>query len=370
MPKPLTVAYVTGGLPYGGVESWLYDVAAHAARRPGLRAVIVNVSGTGERRADFRDAGFEVHDVMDSKRALATHRLDTVLALRRALKALAPDLVHTLHYSGNYFGRLAALGLGVPVVCHLRNTMRQTKPLRRAADRLLSRATSHYLSVSLAVDAVVQADHNRAGRPHSVLYNAVDFTRLDVAPARLDLEQDARPILAVGRLKPQKNLPFLVACLAALTQRIPPACLVIAGDGGERAAIEAAAREHGVADRLHMLGLRDDVPAVMRAVALRRGVLAMPSLYEGLPITHLEAMACGLPAVISPHAPSAELAGAAALVAPLKAADFAEALVVLLTEDTAYDQARETALTVGRASDFGAYMDRLVDLYRKLTRST
>jgi glycosyltransferase involved in cell wall biosynthesis len=71
--------------------------------------------------------------------------------------------------------------------------------------------------------------------------------------------------------------------------------LAIAGNGAERGALEALIDELGVGSRVHLLGHRDDVGALLAAA----DIFAMPSLWEGLPLALLEAMAAGKPIVAS-----------------------------------------------------------------------
>lgn len=111
---------------------------------------------------------------------MKTHRLGTVLALRRLLRRERPDIVHTLHFSGDYFGRLAALGL---VFLHHAPAQHSARKVsRRLINKLLSFATDRYLSVSGAVAETVARDHNLAGRPSDVLYNALDPAKLAGLP--------------------------------------------------------------------------------------------------------------------------------------------------------------------------------------------
>ena len=182
-----------------GVESWLYDLVLALGREPGVEPVVVNVSGTGIRHQEFLQAGVEVHAAGSSLSCLSTHRLDTAIRLRGLLKSICPHVVHTLHFSGNYFGRLACLGLDIPVVVHLRNIKRERKAHRRWADKILSFATDRYLCVSRQVADTVRLDHNAARRPVQVLYNAVDLAKLDVPPADLSAFRrgNERVLLAV-----------------------------------------------------------------------------------------------------------------------------------------------------------------------------
>jgi glycosyltransferase involved in cell wall biosynthesis len=134
----------------------------------------------------------------------------------------------------------------------------------------------------------------------SVIANAVDLPMAITPAERDDLRRELgvpagrRLALFVGRLVYQKNLPCL---LGALAQLPPPArpWLAIAGDGPERAALERLASELGLDADVRLLGERGDAKRLMQAADL----LVLPSFFEGLSNSLLEAMAAGCPVVAS-----------------------------------------------------------------------
>ena len=104
--------------------------------------------------------------------------------------------------------------------------------------------------------------------------------------------RDAPIVGMVACLKPQKA-PLDFAALAAIVARQRgDARFVIAGDGELRGELEARVRELGLADRFRLLGWRDDVPRVLRAL----DVFVLTSRWEGLPRSVVQAMAAGVPA--------------------------------------------------------------------------
>jgi glycosyltransferase involved in cell wall biosynthesis len=93
----------------------------------------------------------------------------------------------------------------------------------------------------------------------------------------------------VARLDPQKGLGDLLEAAA----RVPDASFVVAGDGPDRERLGETARSLGLHDRVCFLGHRDDVPDLLRSC----DVFVLPSLYEGFPLSVLEAMAAGKPVI-------------------------------------------------------------------------
>lgn len=107
-----------------------------------------------------------------------------------------------------------------------------------------------------------------------------------------------RIVLFVGRLEAQKDPDLLIDGAVAAMRADPGLRLVIVGDGGLRAAVERRATDSGLGDRIHLLGFRpaDAIATLMHAA----DALLLPSRFEGMPITVLEALATGLPVVATP----------------------------------------------------------------------
>jgi glycosyltransferase involved in cell wall biosynthesis len=122
-----------------------------------------------------------------------------------------------------------------------------------------------------------------------VVYNAVDVDAI-----RVREHHDLRPVdvVSVGRLAHPKDFVTLVHACARLEPGL--ARLTVVGDGPDRGAVESAIAETGL-EGVRMLGERDDVPDLLAA----SDVFVLSSLSEGLPMSVLEAMAAGLPLVLT-----------------------------------------------------------------------
>lgn len=111
----------------------------------------------------------------------------------------------------------------------------------------------------------------------------------------LGIREDEFVIGGVGALNSQKSFDLAARALGHFVQQVPKAKLVIAGEG-DRESVLKAAEEAGVADRVLLLGERDDIPDLMRAF----DVFCMPSAHpnETLGIVFVEAQACGVPIAV------------------------------------------------------------------------
>jgi glycosyltransferase involved in cell wall biosynthesis len=175
-------------------------------------------------------------------------------------------------------------------------------------------------------------------------------------------------LLAVGNLYPVKGHIHLLEALALLTARYPTAHLAIAGRGALEPALRARATELGIARRVHLLGLRSDVPDLLAAA----DVYVLPSLSEGLPLSLLEAMFAGCPIVASPvgEVPDALAAGEAGLlVEPGDATGLAAAIGRLL-DDPSLARLLGARAGLRAAARYGVseMITRYTALYRQLLR--
>jgi glycosyltransferase involved in cell wall biosynthesis len=170
-----------------------------------------------------------------------------------------------------------------------------------------------------------------------LIANGIDLSRFastDAAEAAAFIKKTPGEILigTVATLRPEKNLGLLVRAFAMLPAD-PPTRLVIAGAGGELERLKAAARDAGVAERVTFLGHVAKPEMVLKAL----DVFAMSSSTEQMPISLLEAMACGLPAAATTvgdiaHMVAAE--NAPLLTAPGSAEALSAALGKLVMDTT------------------------------------
>lgn len=136
-----------------------------------------------------------------------------------------------------------------------------------------------------------------------VLNNAIDAERYRFDPkvrqevrSELGIPADALVAGHVGRFMAPKNHGFLLRIFAELPDH---ARLLLVGDGVLRANIEQQAKVLGIRDRIIFTGVRTDVDRMLQAM----DVFLMPSLFEGLPVSIMEAQAAGLPCLISDKVP-------------------------------------------------------------------
>lgn len=210
------------------------------------------------------------------------------------------DLVHTHSTKAGLLGRLAAKLAGVPAVLFTAHGWAFTEGrtwwkrwLLAQVERMTTRLTTKIICVSehdreLALQFTVAAPQNLV-----VIHNGIDpvpFLQASGARVQQELKLKGGPVLTfVGRLAPPKDLLTLLKAF----ERIRGGSLILVGDGPLRLQVEQFVRRRSLNDRVALLGARTDIPEILAA----SDVFVLPSRWEGLPLTIIEAMMAGLPVI-------------------------------------------------------------------------
>lgn len=217
-------------------------------------------------------------------------------------------IVHTHSSKAGILGRLAAKAAGAPIIVHtihgfgfFESQSARDRAAFVAAERAASLVTDAFISVSKASIAQGQARGIiRAGQEVALIRSGFALKELAIAAedragarARLGLDNALDVITCVANLKPQKDPLTLVEAFRLLRLRRPGAVLLYAGDGELRREVEAAIHSAGITDGFRLLGWREDVPDLLAAA----DVIALSSVFEGLPRSAVEGIAARRPVV-------------------------------------------------------------------------
>ena len=312
--------------------------------------VVMASPGEEEFQAELESLGIQVHHCNHLVRTFSP--IDDVrafLELRSLFRREAYDLVHTHSSKTGILGRLAARAAGVPaIVHHVRGfsfhefSSRPTRLGGGVLEGFAARVSDRVIFVN--EEERVWSEKYRVvpkGRA-STIRNGADLRRFSPdererlrGPARAEfgIAPDQVAIAFIGRLWEQKNPTILIPTLLEILRGFPALdpVLLVAGDGPLRESVEQAVNDRGVSARVRFLGWRQDVPSVISAA----DVVYLPSLWEGLPRTLIEAACLGVPAVASDVKGNREVVAqdeTGVLVVPNDVPGSAQALGDLLTE--------------------------------------
>jgi glycosyltransferase involved in cell wall biosynthesis len=251
-----------------------------------------------------------------------------LLGLNAFLARSPYAIVHTHTSKPGIVGRLAATRAHVPVVIHTVHGFgfhEETGRLATAAYIGLERIAARWCDLVVTV-----SDFHRdwalrvgIGDPDKVISIPNGVPRGRVEPTRTPAEVRAEfgigqdfMVLSTGRLAEQKGLEYLVRAAALLRADMPDLKIVLSGDGPLRAHLSTLVSQLGVERTVMLLGFRSDIGDLMAAADL----VVLPSLWEGLSISLLEAMAAGKPVLTTSIGSNREVTneGEAALLVPPK----------------------------------------------------
>lgn len=291
----IRVCYLITELSIGGAQIATYRLLSGLDRSRFLPSVACWYNGDGHVAQQIRGLGIDVHDLRMTNKL----RVDAFGRLYGWLGEKKPHILHTIMFHSNIPGRVIGRLRGVPIVISAEQTMRQESNARYRLNRLTARYADVILCVS---EQVALAAVNEIGLPQEkvvTIPNGVDWSQFAVLPSkqkarqRAGLPQTGLIVGAVGRPRPVKGYPFLLASWPDVVASYPQALLLFVGDGPDRPALQAQAKQLGIWDNVIFWGDRDDIPQLLPALDL----LAVPSMQEGLSLVILEAMAAGLPVV-------------------------------------------------------------------------
>jgi len=366
MKDRLKVVFIIADFDFGGIEKILYDVAHQFKDDKDIDFKIVNISGTGRKYEDLVSKGFDIFTCGSSKDTLKKFNLSTIMCLRKFIKETNPDIVHTTQYKGDYFGRLACIGLDVKVMTHIRNPKVQRKFFRRLSNKMLAPVTDMFVSVSSEVQEMVNSNYNSKDVPSIVLHNFIDLEKVaDAQPAnKADFGlEDKKIIISVGRLVPEKNVDLLISAMPHILKEVPDAHLVVVGEGGLKDKLIGLSKELGVDENVTLLGYRTDVYSLLKMV----DVYAMPSSFEGFSNAHLEAMAAGLPCVVSDNLSTKEFAEPCSIYCKNDAKVIAESISSILTDENKAEKMSQESYRISSNFSVENYIKNFKRVYAELS---
>ncbi len=370
--KKLSVAYLVPSLNYGGSETLLLSFLKFLDRER-FEPEVHCFYEEGKLAPEFRSAGIPVRDWRSPRR-------DPVMFFRliRHLRRKKYRIVHTHLFDRQ--GRVAAFLAGIPIVIttyHLVTDWDTTGGIASKAlvyiDSLTSRLNDRIIAVSEEVkrNAIVKGNIPRE-RIVTVL-NGIDVEsyRTDDGAGRLrkDLDLEGkRVLLAIGRLVEQKGHVYLVQAARLIRETCPEVAVLIVGEGPLEKRLEEEIRENRLDDCVRLLGPRRDIANLF---ALSE-VFVMPSLFEGLPITLLEAMAARKPIVateVEGIRETLENGYDSLLVPPKDPRSLADALTRILSDKELRDSVSSGAETKAREKfDIRHHVKQVEDIYLELAR--
>jgi len=296
--------------------------------------------------------------------------------MAREIRERQIDVVHAHQYTPFFYSSIAARRSGrrprVIFTEHGRHYPDVVSWKRRLGNRLVfNRLADHITAVcDFSARSLAQKDGFSANRIE-VIPNGIDLQRYQSVTDRgalrdrLGLARDRTYIIIVARFHPVKDHATLLNGFAGVAAERPDVDLLLAGDGPERSALEQQIASLGIGSRVRLLGVRSDVADLLRA----SDIFTLSSVSEAASITLLEAMASGLPAVVTAVGGNPELVrdGVDGILVPRgDAGRFTAAFLRLIDHpETRLEMGRSGAERVRQEFQMSTTIERYEALYRR-----
>ena len=368
-PAPPGLLYVVNSLNPGGTERLVMEMGL--AFRREFRVAIVCLDEPGLWAPELRRQGVPVHCLWRQPGL----DLSMPVKIARIAREIDAAIIHAHQCTPWFYGALSRMFHVAPKVLleeHGRFYPEEDKPGRRRVNRAVIVPLSHrFVAVSEDVRWRLDRYEGLDAARVDVIYNGVDVGPRLSAAQRIALRQSLgfseRDIVVgtVGRFDPIKNLPMFIESLAAAREQNGRIRGLLVGDGPEFAAIQELIQTHGLADAVHLTGFRSDARQLVQCLDL----FVLSSFSEGTSMALLEAMASGVPAVVTAVGGNPEIvvAGETGWVVPSGAV---AALTSAVLDAAADESLRQDFGRAGRQRfEDNFTFGRMIECYRELYRA-
>jgi glycosyltransferase involved in cell wall biosynthesis len=366
----MNLMIVITSLELGGAERLVFDQLRLGRRRWDARVICLDSLGPlAERLMTLGIPASLLH---------LSCRWDVraVPRLRALFRRWRPDVVHLHIPRAGVLGRLASVGLSHKVI-YTEHNVWECSPL---PTRWLNALTYHLNDCVIAVsEAVADSVHSGPfqGGPKGlpvVVPNGVDVQALrdgallrDEARQQLGLGAEEIVVGNVANLFLRKGQSYLLEAAHRLREMVPLVRFVLIGSGDQEESLRGQAEKLGVADLVRFVGRLPDAYRMLPAF----DIFCLPSIYEGMPVALLEAMALSLPVVATnvggvPEIVREGMTGL--LVPPANSTALADALLQLLEDENRRQVMGEAAFrTVLEKYSIDKVVDAYDHLYRQMS---
>ena len=316
----------------------------------------------------FENQGIPVHFLSKSK--FDPRTLTMLLDLVRRER---PDILHLHGYGATSFGRLASLLTGIPNIVHEHTVIDDQPFYQTIADTLLSPLTTKAIAISKPVhEFMVNQRKLKPDQLETFFYGlplekfqAPEQTEIQNTRSELGIFPHEQVVCNVGRLDSQKGQIYLLKAAALILKELPKTRFLIVGEGPDRSMLQSIVQKEGIAEQVIFTGLRNDIPALLAL----SDIVAIPSLWEGGPLTLFEAMNLQKPVIGTPVGLMGEVIREAetGFIVPIKDINMlTENIVYLLKNPQLAQSMGERGWEICQNYDISHSVRRLSEIYKEL----
>jgi len=314
MHNKIKILYLITGLRVGGAEILLWKFL-QKINRTKFDPVIISFIPIGKIGRDIQKENIRIIS-LNIKKVLNSENQENKLAiifrffgvflieipeLIFLIKKEKPQILHSHLFHANLLGRIVGKICRVPIIISTIHNVNFGGKLR---EKLL-RYTDKFCNSTVAISQIVAKEMIKKRvvpkNKLKLICNGIEFKELNLSKNRgkekihreLRIRKNQNILISVGRLTKQKGYFYMIKAVQILKKKYSDLIWVILGDGEDRKKLAEKIKMENLQKNIFFLGIKENVAEYL----FDSDIFIMPSLWEGLPLSLLEAMACGLPVV-------------------------------------------------------------------------
>lgn len=294
---PLTVLHIFSGDLWAGAEVMTYNLCKGLNKDPGLKVLAISFN-EGVLTGKLRDAGVEIYVIPEAETTFPR----IISKALQILRGREVDIIHSHRFKENLLALLIAKNKGVRNLAATVHGMPES-PLRRENSTGLKTKLNYlilkkYFSIVVAVSREIKknlvASHGFSNQQVDVIHNGIPLPEVDKGN-QTPPPSDGKDlhIGTVGRMVPVKDFGLFLEIAAGIKAQGVNCRFSILGDGPQQDELATTAKTLGIEDIMDFLPARPDPLPYYRSL----DIYLNTSIHEGIPLSVLEAMSCGIPVV-------------------------------------------------------------------------
>jgi len=295
-PNKIKLCFLINCFTMGGAQVFLYNLIKNLDYEI-FDIYIIGIKNIGPFKEKFNKLSVNTY----SLNVTNICDLHSFLRLFRLFKKINPDILHTNLFYSHIMGRLVSIFFGFKVIGTIHNTLHYNLFMQ-----FLLKITDFLNDYNIAVCKKVKKVllEKKISKPNKikVIYNSVvydryqnelDLTEIDKYKNDLALKNNDKVLISIGRLENPKGYLNLIKSIKIIDNKYDNYKLLIIGKGNLYQALKKEIKKNNLEQKIKLLSEREDIEKLLKI----SDIYIMSSLWEGLPISLLEAMASGLPVI-------------------------------------------------------------------------